>query len=477
MNNMSIKRASIINIVSRYAVACIQLVSGMILGRILTPGDYGIFAIITVFTTFFSILSDMGIGVGIIQNKGLSQTDIDSIFSFTIYAGLFLGLVFSLLSYPISLIYNNKVYISVGILLSFSVLFSTLNMVPNALMLKDKKFVSVGFRTVIINIICTIFEIILALKGFKYYALVLYSISSSLGLFLWNFICVKINIKFKLNWESLKKIGEISSFQFAFNIINYFSRNLGNLLIGKFMGDVKLGYYERSYRLMLYPNQILTAAITPVLHPILSEYQEKKDEIFKHYINTVKALSIVGIFIQVFCTFSAREIILIMYGNQWEASVQSFQFLSLTIWVQMIVSTTGSAFQSLGNTKLLFKTGLITTSMTIGATLLGVYLGSIEYVAAILAVSMWVSGIIAFELLFKKGFGYAWGKLIKTLGGDLVILLLLFAGMYWLSQKITTENIFISIFFKGIMCFILYFVLLLITGNLKYILNIFKKKK
>ena len=76
------------------------------------------------------------------------------------------------------------------------------------------------------------------------------------------------------------------------------------------MGEVALGYYDKAYRLMLYPVQNLTHVITPVLHPILSDYQDDYDKIYSQYVKVVKILSLLGVFILVFCFFSAKEIIL-----------------------------------------------------------------------------------------------------------------------------------------------------------------------
>ena len=73
---MTIKKAALISAVSKYSTVLGTLLFTMILSRILTPEDYGITAIIGVFTTFFSLLSDMGIGNGIVQNKDLDKNDL-----------------------------------------------------------------------------------------------------------------------------------------------------------------------------------------------------------------------------------------------------------------------------------------------------------------------------------------------------------------------------------------------------------------
>ena len=99
---ISIKKAALINAISKYSNVVFMLIANAILARILSPSDYGIVAMITVFVSFFNMLSDMGLGTGVIQNKELDMDDINNIFSCTIYMGVILAILFIILSYPIS---------------------------------------------------------------------------------------------------------------------------------------------------------------------------------------------------------------------------------------------------------------------------------------------------------------------------------------------------------------------------------------
>ncbi|ETI90276.1 MAG: Polysaccharide biosynthesis protein [Clostridium butyricum DORA_1] len=129
MANISIKKAALINFIAKYSNILIQLLVNCILARILTPDDYGIVAVITVFISFFTMIADMGIGPAIIQNKELSNRDVSEIFTFTILTGVIISIIFALFSYPLSKIYDNNVYIYLGMILSISILFNILNLV------------------------------------------------------------------------------------------------------------------------------------------------------------------------------------------------------------------------------------------------------------------------------------------------------------------------------------------------------------
>ena len=299
MNNISIRKAAFINFISKYTNIFIQLIINSVLARLLTPDDYGIVAVITVFTSFFTIIADMGIGPAIIQYKNLSNKQISDIFKFTVVVAVITAIGFYAFSYPLSIFYNNSIYIPLGGILSISILFNVVNMVPIAILLRNKEFKSIGVRTVIINTVGGVITILLSLKGAKYYALVINSLFVSLLTFSFNFYYSKIKLYKKFSFESINIVKEFSSYQFGFNVVNYFSRNLDNLLIGKHMGQIALGYYDKAYKLMLYPVQNLTSVITPVLHPILSEYHDDKDRIYEDYMKIVKILFYLGIFFSI----------------------------------------------------------------------------------------------------------------------------------------------------------------------------------
>lgn len=70
--------------VGKYAGVVVSIIVSMILARLISPEDFGVVAIAQVVITFVGVLSDLGIGTAVIQNKTLSESDLDSIFTFTI---------------------------------------------------------------------------------------------------------------------------------------------------------------------------------------------------------------------------------------------------------------------------------------------------------------------------------------------------------------------------------------------------------
>jgi teichuronic acid exporter len=420
---------------TRYSGILISIIIGAVLARLLSPAEFGVVALVTVFISFFNILSDVGIGPAIIQNKDLTEEDLQSIFLFSILLGFTLALGFFFSATVIASFYNNTELIPLTRLLSFTVLFSALRIVPNALLLKKLKFKQVGVVTIIVQLFSGVFAVVFAYKGFSYYALVYKSIFDAFFTFLLFYWLSPIQLKFNLQKTAIKKIIRFSTFQFFFNFINYFSRNTDNLLIGKFISPTALGFYDKSYQLMMMPVQNLTHVITPVLHPVLSDFQNDKNKIFNAYLKVVKLLATIGFPLSVFLYFSAHEIISVLYGSQWEQSVPVFKILALTVGIQMVLSSSGAIFQAVNRTDLMFYSGVLSAIFMVSGICYGIFVSkNLEVVGYGLIGAFVISFFQAFYMLIKIALDNSFLKFIKIFVFPLFISAGIGAGLCLLSN-------------------------------------------
>ncbi|RPD40495.1 lipopolysaccharide biosynthesis protein [Chitinophaga barathri] len=421
---------------AKYIGLVVQLVITGILSRLLTPKDFGVIAIATVFIVFFNLLCDIGIGVAVIQNKTLTPTETASIFSFSVYLGVLLGLLFFLASGFIADYYSQPMLIAICRLLSLTVLFASLNVVPNALLLKEKKFRFIAQRTLLIQVASGIVGIAAAYAGLKAYALILYAISASVFMFIFNYLKNPLSFELFPKLSAIRKIFRYSIYQFLFNFINYFSRNLDKLLIGKFLSPASLGLYDKAYRLMLLPVENLTYVLSAVIHPHFSEFQQDKRRIFDIYMKIVQVLALVGFPLSIFLHFTASELIFIIFGRQWSAAIPPFEVLAWSVGLQIVLSSSGSIFQAANNTKLLFVSGFLSAITMILGILYGIFISK-----SLIGVSF---GLLAAFLL---NFVQCYILLIRMLNGDFITFIKLFrtplilASLVFISESLLNNSV------------------------------------
>lgn len=468
---------------AKYSGVVISLVISAILARLISPDDFGIVAIATVIIAFFSIFTDMGISPAIIQHKNLTEKDLSNIFSFTIWLGLLLSILFFGASWPISHYYDNKTLLILCQLLCLNLFFAAANIVPNALFYKNKEFKFIAIRSFGIQITCGILAVTAAFCGAKLYALIITPILSSILIFVISIKRYPLSPTMTLGFSSVKLILSYSLYQFLFNVINYFSRNLDKLLIGKHMGLEPLGYYEKSYRLMMLPLQNITQVITPVMHPVFSDYQNDLKQLAQSYEKIIRLLAFIGIPLSVLLYFTAYETMLIIFGEQWIPSVRIYQILTISVGVQVILSSSGSIFQAAGDTKSLFICGLFSSVLNVSGILLGIfYWGSLDAVAWCVVVTFTINFIQCYMQMYIITFKRSLLNLLKQLVSPLILGLLLLVILYLLSNKLQNMNIFPSIFIKTIITFTIFGTYIQCTGEyniiqkLKLLLLKFKRK-
>lgn len=467
-NPISLKKATVINATSKYTNVILGLVFSAVLSRLLSPEDYGIVAVVTVFTNFFSLFADMGIGTAVIQNKKLSENDENRIFTFTLYVGLVLFVMFSLFSIILVAIYENPVYYIVGPLLGVSLALTTFNMVPNARLMKSKKFLLVAIRTVLSAVFGYVVAVIIALVGGKYYAIIFQSIITALITFLWNWKSAKLRFQFRGIMQSVKKIWGFSSYQFGFNFVNYFSRNLDNLLTGYFFGDRMLGYYDKAYKLMRYPVDNLTNVITPSIQPILSDHQDDSRYVMEKYNKMAKFLAIIAVYISCVCFFASEEIILLYFGSQWEGAVLSFHYLSISLIFQIVGGLSGSIYQCVNKTKAMFWSGIIGSLITVVSIMIGIWFGSIEMLSLCYAIGFILNFVKSQWFLGHFCFNESVFKLTAIYIPDGIILAVMAIVLYFIP---TLDNLLLSLLLKAGVGLGVYLVMLIITKEYKTIVS------
>lgn len=425
-----IAKGTVYNAFAKYASVIINLIVTAILARILTPSDFGAVALTTVFIMFFDLLGNMGFGPAIIQNKNLNNKDIASIFNLTIIIAIVFATICYFSSGLVANYYHNAVLTSIMRLLSLQVLFTILNVVPYSLLLKNKEFKYISIATVSSNIAFGVIAVVAAFNGLGLYSLLITPIFSVLTLFvLYSIKSTKLYGTYYmsvLSGKSIKKVLSFSIYQFLFNLVNYFSRNLDKIIVGRQFSMSDLGYYEKSYRLMTLPISNISSVLTPSVQPVLSQFQDDKDRL-KGYVSSIyKLLSFIGCVLTPYLFFAAREIILIVFGNQWEPAVPIFQILSLSVFIQIIDSVSGSILQSANAPKYLFVSGLICAIINIISIVAGVYVwGTLNGLAVLLDIAFFLNLVVDLYYIFYVVLKTSISDVFEIFKHSLAILLLM----------------------------------------------------
>lgn len=435
--------------VEKYSSTIVALIVSAILARLISPAEFGIVSLATVMIAFFSIFTNMGIAPAIIQRNDLTEKNLDSIFSYTIIFGLGLCALFFSCSWLIARFYDNSQLIPICQLLSINLLLLSINLVPNALMLKNKRFKLIAQRTFSVQIVGGSLAIWAALSGWGVYSLLIAPMLTALFVLGFNIYNYPRRIDWKLDLEPLCRIFSYSVYSFLFELVNYFSRNLDKLIIGRVLNISALGYYDKSYRLMLMPLQQVTSVINPVLQPVLSSLQTDMQELSKKYEKIIVFLGNISFPMTVFLFASAYELINIVYGSKWNPAIPTFRILALSLPFQMILSSSGAIFQASNYTNLLFLTGIRNTFFTVTSLLIAVFaFQTIEAVAWSWNISLLINFVLTYRTMYKSIFHVPLFRMMAKLKFPLLSALILSAILLMQQLLLPIESIYFSLLSK-----------------------------
>lgn len=465
--------------IAKYSGIIVSIVITAILARLLTPEYFGTIAIATVFISFFSTLTTVGISPAIVQNKTINQENIRSINSFTFLIATFFSIIYMLIIPLICRFYHNGNTLKIILyLLTVNIFFSVATVVPNSLFLKNKRFRFIAIRTFSIQVCMGFLSVIAAYMGLGIYSLLINPILGSLTLFVINYKYYPIGFS-KIKKESINKILSFSLYQLMFNFTYILYRNIDKIIVGRIFGMNVLGYYEKSYRLMMLPLENISGVISPVLHPLLSEYQNDKEYIWKSYLRLISILSEIGLLLTVIIYFSSDCIILLLYGKQWEASIPIFQVLSLSIGFQIIQSPIGAIFQSINRVKGLFYSSLWLLFFILLSVFLSIYLYDINVLTYGVVFSFGI-GFIIYQLYLVKYLDRHISTILLEVRQPLLLSVILFFILYMFFRYVNIDNYIIkqvavlSISFFYIVIAILFGLFPFLRMGISTLLNQFK---
>jgi O-antigen/teichoic acid export membrane protein len=401
-------RAIAKSVAGKYSVYVANLVSLMILARLFTPEVFGVVATIGVFYLFFQLMAEAGLGPAIINIDVLSEKSRDGIFGLTLTMGVILAVIFASFTPIFVWFYEIQEVENVVPFVSVALFFFAASIVPNAQLLRQQAFYKIALTGLLAEVTSTSTTIILMAYVNPLVALASKAAVSAATMAISAWI-YSASTEFGRPWpgiqfSAIKPLLGFSGYQFGFNFINYFSRNLDNILVGKYMGVAALGTYEKAYQLMRYPLMLLTFAMTPAIQPVIRQHAYDRVKIEEIHRDFTFKLSLLGLVACTLTFFLSEWIVLVLLGEQWINVIPIIQILALAIPVQVVLATSGSFFQAMGRADLLFLSGAMSACVMVAAITVGIWKKDIELLCWLLVVAFHINFFQAYFFLYLKIF-------------------------------------------------------------------------
>ncbi len=326
----------------------IQVISTVVLARLLAPTDFGVVTMVTTFSLLLANFGFNGLTEAIIQREDMNHQLASTLFWINLGAGFLLTLAFAAAGSLLARFYHDPPVRDVTIGISFSIFLTSVSVVHLALMKRAMQFSKVSLNDVGARLMSVVVSILLALAGWKYWALVAGAIALPLTTSAGAFVLCR--------WMPgipRRVAGTTSTVKFALATygnftVNYFSRNTDNLLVGWRFDARSLGFYKKAYDLFALSAGQLVSSISVVVVAALSRLTRDISQYKRYLLSAITVTAFVGMGLGAGLTLGGKDLIRILLGPAWGPAGHIFTFFGPGVGLMVLYYTHGWIHLSIG---------------------------------------------------------------------------------------------------------------------------------
>lgn len=420
---------STLEIAARYGV---QFVVMLVLARLLTPSDFGLIAMLLVFTAFAALLVDGGFGTALVQRQRTSADDETTVFLTSIGMGVVLAAALWVAAPAIAAFYSQSILTPLTRLLLFVLPLGALAAVPDALLTQRLDFRSRATAETAASLCSGAVAVVLALRGFGVWSLAWQAIVAIgvRALLLW--LVSGWRPRGRFNAASFRGLFGFGGYMLTANLLNTVSVRLQSLMIGRFFDSRLLGYYTLAQNTQQAPAQFMSSVLNRVGLPVFSTVADRPATL-------VAALRLslrVSIFVFVPCMVGiavvARSLITTLYGARWEPAAPLLSVLAIAalFWPLHVLNL--AAIGARGRSDLIFKLEAAKRAISIALIVAGSFISVMAVAWAVLASSL--CGVAINTWYSRTLLGYGVLAQLQDQSATLVLSAIA-AGVAWLASR------------------------------------------
>ncbi len=429
--------------IDSFANQGIQFIAGIVLARILSPTEFGLIGMLTIFIALSQSFIDSGFTNALIRKQDCTQTDYSTVFYFNIVVGIIFYLILFFFADSIGTFFNEPQLELLLQVLGLGLILNALGIIQRTILTKNIDFKLQTRVSVVSSTLSALIAISMALNGFGVWSLVALTLSrfGFNSLFLWIWAKWRPSLIFSI--KSFKDLFSFGSKLLISGLIDTAYRNIYYLIIGKYFSATELGYYTRADQFQALPSQQLTGIFGRVSYPILSTIQDDVKKLKTAYKQIIKSTMLITFVLMLGMAAIAKPMILILVGEKWLPSVIYLQMLCFVGMFYPLHALNLNMLKVQGRSDLFLRLEIIKTVLAVPVIIIGILYG-----IKIMICGMLINTIIAYYLnsyWSGKFIGYSSFEQIKDIFPSFLLAFTVSAIIYIIGNVIDLSNIWILI--------------------------------
>lgn len=403
----------------------LSLIYFSIMSRLLSPDDFGFFALITAVTAILTSLSEAGLGSAVIQRKDASWEFTSTAFTLSLILGLFFSCLLFFCSGVFSKLTTGTEILSPAYkIMSIIITLQCANNIAWSLYMRKLDFFKFGILQVLADFFSYVAGIFFAIEGYGYYAIVAAVVSNQVFLTIILIVMKKFKFRIMIERSFVKEIIGYGGWLTASVITRNLTNEIDKIIIGRLLPIADLGALNRPQGFVNRISSQVTGIVDTVLFPILSSIQDDKEKIARGYLKIVSLVMTFSFFLGCIISLGSKFVIEIFFGSQWMHLQLILAIFSFAMILHGYSRVADSFFRSLGIVKQYFIARLVNWIVVIIFVIIGCKFGIIG-VSVSLVLGTFVSCLVKF-LMQKENIGVSFYDVTKAICRSLIAPILIF---------------------------------------------------
>ena len=377
----------------------IQIVATVALARLLTPKDFGLVIMVTTFSLLFLNFGLNGFTEAIVQREVIDETLASNLFWINVGGSTVLAIGFAATGPLLARLYGDSRVTGVAEAMALTIFLTGPQVIHLGLLKRAMRFSVVSANDMLARALSVAVSVLMALLGWRYWALVGGAIASSASTCLGAWILCRWTPNLPRRAGGTGSAVRFSVHTYGRFATGYFTNNLDNFLVGWRLGATPLGFYKKAYDLFVLSSGQLATGLTIVAVSALSRLQRDAAQYKRYLLTALGVMAFVGMGISGDLTLVGKDLVLVLLGPRWSESGRLFTIFAPGIGFMLLYCTHIWIHLSIGRADRWFRWGLVDLIVTTGFLFAGLHWRA-EGIAMAWVASYWV---ITFPALWYAG--------------------------------------------------------------------------
>lgn len=405
---------------------------GLILARILSPSEYGLIGIVTIFTTILTGIVDSGFSNALIRKQSVSNDDYNTMFITNLIFSVVLFILLYFLAPLIAVFFVRSELVELTRVMGIILIIQALSQVQNTILIKKIDFKTKTKASVISAAFSGALGIMMALLGFGVWSLVGQMLSRQLLYTVCLWIYIRWRPSFTFNLSSFKYMWGFGWKLMLSGILGNLWNQLYQIVVGKFYSPATLGQYTRAKEYASIFSANLTSVVQRVTFPVLAEVQDDKERMLTAYRKVIKTTMFITSVIMLSLGAISEPLMYCLVGPKWQEAATYLPLICLSMSLYPLHAINLNMLQVQGRSDIYLIVEILKKIISIGPVILGIFI-SIYW----MLVGTIITGVISFFLnshYTGRRLGYSsWTQLVDiapSYGVAIIIALCVFFFKY-----------------------------------------------